>query len=186
MLRIVAARANFPKRFLSSSSPSNPSSSPTNWPLIVGGLAAVGGVGYYFSQSRPAKESNQRSVAIEGHLKEAGQLSKDGIERHAKDGYYDTKAAAQSSLDSAEAKAQRSYDSLKASATETASDAQRRYDQLRSSVLHEAEKKTDEAKAGWFSWLGFGKTKARESKEAAANKVAKGAEDVKKSAEKHS
>lgn len=102
------------------------------------------------------------------------------------------KASAQKTADSAEARAQRSYDALKESANETATDAQRRYNELRSSLSsdaaraqQEAEKKKEEAKAGWFSWLGFGKTKANDAKETAASKVASGAEDVKKSAEKH-
>jgi hypothetical protein len=100
-------------------------------------------------------------------------------------------AAAQNAVDSAEAKAQRSYDSLRSSTSETATDAQRRYDQLRSSLSsdatrarEEAEKKKEEAKAGWFSWLGFGKSKAQDAKHEAATKIASGADDVKKSAEK--
>jgi hypothetical protein len=87
-------------------------------------------------------------------------------------------------LSDAEARSQKAYDSLKANAKETATEAQQRYDALRSSVAadartaeREVEKKGEETKAGWFSWLSGTKSKA-------AEKVASGADDVKKSAEK--
>ena len=48
-----------------------------------------------------------------------------------------------------------------------------------------AEKKGEQAKEGWFSWLGWGKSKAEDAKKDAAEKVAESADDVKKRAEKH-
>ena len=52
--------------------------------------------------------------------------------------------------------------------------------------IHEAEKKGEEAKAGWFSWLGWGKSKGEEVKKEGAEKVAEGAENVKQKAKQHS
>lgn len=47
------------------------------------------------------------------------------------------------------------------------------------------ERKADEVKQGWFSWLGWGRGKADETKERGAERVANAADDVKKRAEKH-
>ena len=59
--------------------------------------------------------------------------------------------------------------------------AEGKVDQGRSAV----EKKAEQAKSGWLSWLGWGKSTAEEMKKDVSGKVAESAEDVKKQAEKH-
>lgn len=96
----------------------------------------------------------------------------------------------------AAADARENFDSYRHSAQKAASNARdstenlykeartatdRKIDETRSNI----EKKGEEAKSGWFSWLGWGKSKAEETKQDVAGKVADSAEDVKKQAEKH-
>ena len=45
-----------------------------------------------------------------------------------------------------------------------------------------AEEKANEAKSSWFSWLGWGKSKTEDAKEAAAKQAAGAAKDVKEAA----
>lgn len=58
-------------------------------------------------------------------------------------------------------------------------------DRKTAEVRADAQKKGEEAKQGWLSWLGWGKSKAEEGKKETAGKVADTAEDVRSRAEKH-
>ncbi|KAG5350494.1 hypothetical protein C0989_010801 [Termitomyces sp. Mn162] len=64
---------------------------------------------------------------------------------------------------------------------DTRSAAEGQVDQAQSTI----DKKAKEAKSGWFSWLGWGKSTTEEVKKDVAGKVAESAEDVKKQAEKN-
>lgn len=86
----------------------------------------------------------------------------------------------------------RARDSTEQLYGEARSTADRKAAELR----EEAERKAEQAKEGWFSWLGWGKSKAQGAKETienktdqekryAAQKVADGAESARTRAEKH-
>jgi hypothetical protein len=96
------------------------------------------------------------------------------------------------------------YDSVKESAKDNLARAQdsteNLYNEAKSltgkkaaNVRDEAQKKTGQAKNGWFSWFNWGKSKADDIESEAehlegkaAQTVAKSADDVKGRAEKHS
>lgn len=86
----------------------------------------------------------------------------------------------------------RARDSTEQLYGEARSGADRQATELR----EDAERKAEQAKQGWFSWLGWGKSKAQDAKDTveskaeqekryAAQKVADGAEGARTRAEKH-
>lgn len=81
------------------------------------------------------------------------------------------KSSAQASLDNAQHSAEAKYDSYKAAAGKSLNDARQStehlYNEARSTVTGKAEEKKDEAKAGWFSWLGWGKSKSADAEKEA-------------------
>jgi hypothetical protein len=61
------------------------------------------------------------------------------------------------------------YDKIKAAAENMYADGEKR-----------AVDKVNDVKAGWLSWLGFGKAKAEEAKREAAEKAARAADEFKR------
>jgi hypothetical protein len=110
--------------------------------------------------------------------------------------YDETKDAIENQYAHARVEAERTYDKARGRAAnaydETAARAAGTYDSAKGTAEHEygrakgaAEETKEEAKQGWFSWLGWGKSKAEQAawekdelKRDAASKVAGGAEDV--------
>jgi hypothetical protein len=76
---------------------------------------------------------------------------------------------ARSAARDAAADANAEYDKIKAAAENMYADREKR-----------AENKVNEVKAGWLSWLGFGKAKAEEAKRDAAEKAARAADEFKR------
>lgn len=57
-------------------------------------------------------------------------------------------------------------------------------DRKAAEMQSDVEKQGEKVKAGWFNWLGWGKSEAEKAKRDAAGKVANTAEDVRQRAEK--
>jgi hypothetical protein len=94
-------------------------------------------------------------------------------------------ADAQAKYDSYKSSAQKSLADAKDSTENLYQDARSTIDRKASETLSEAGKKGEAAKAGWFSWLGWGKSAAEKGNREAAAKVSETAEDVRKRADKH-
>lgn len=100
-------------------------------------------------------------------------------------------------------RAEQSVDAAKRSTQETYRDVRDNAERKAAELKHDAEKTGEQVKQGWFSWLGWGKSKASEAeaavkereaqaardlenlKKSGAQKVANAAEDVRNRAEKH-
>ncbi|KAI8992871.1 hypothetical protein BD414DRAFT_482521 [Trametes punicea] len=165
--------------------------------LVVGGAAAVGIGYYYMRQSQPdphaQRVADQERVKQKAEeLRDAGKATAHDAVREGESKYEQTKVSAQEKLASARAQAA-------ATAEETRNSAVRQYDHAKATVsdaAHKVEQKYEDAvhktKAEaqswnqWFwSWFGYGKEKADETKREGAQKVVEGAQKVEKEAGKH-
>lgn len=102
------------------------------------------------------------------------------------------RSSASGLVDDAEARARKAsadahakYDAYKSSAEKSLFEARSSTEHLYDEARAKAEAKTEEVKDGWFSWLGWGKSKVDQGKKEGAQKVADAAGSVKKEAEKH-
>jgi len=93
----------------------------------------------------------------------AAQVKYDGYKADAQGRLKDARDSTENLYNEAKAKSQAQYEATKA----------------------EAQKKEEQAKAGWFSWLGWGKGKAEDVKKEGAEKVSEAAGEVKSRADKH-
>jgi hypothetical protein len=94
--------------------------------------------------------------------------------------YAETKAQVDAKIKELEAQ----YESAKARASASVKGAQADVDAKVARGEAAATEKKDQAKAGWFSWLGWGKAQAKEAKHDAAADVAQTAENVRNEAAK--
>ncbi|KAF5345318.1 hypothetical protein D9758_008487 [Tetrapyrgos nigripes] len=162
--------------------------------LVFGAVAvaAAAGAYWYYNNQDEATRLQAKAKADE---EEAKKKAREAVD------------SGRARLDDAVKQGQLKYDELKASADKTIHDAEARtrqaasdtqakfneyrkgakdstenlYNEARSSVEH----KEEQAKVGWFSWLGWGRSKAEDAKSAGAEKVSETAGDVKSKADKH-
>ncbi|KAF4599732.1 hypothetical protein EYR40_006831 [Pleurotus pulmonarius] len=114
-------------------------------------------------------------------LQDAAEQRIDAARASANNAVHDAEARARQAAADARGKVEGSIASARQSTESLYNEAKEKV----AADIHRAETKAEEAKAGWFSWLGWGKAKAAEGKKEGAEKVAEGAANVKEKAEKH-
>ncbi|KAJ4483687.1 hypothetical protein J3R30DRAFT_1818208 [Lentinula aciculospora] len=187
-----------------------PKSKSNNGLLIATLVAAVGAGGYWY-YSNPNEVATLESKAKKDEeeaikkAREAGSAGKARIEDAYKIGqlkFDEAKASADKTIADAEARAKQTandakakFDDYKSNASRSLSNAkdstENLYNEARASVDNKygeakgsVEEKKESAKAGWFSWLGWGKSTAEDAKKSSAEKVADVAGDVQAKASK--
>ncbi|KAJ3787280.1 hypothetical protein GGU10DRAFT_349166 [Lentinula aff. detonsa] len=183
----------------------------SNNELLIGALVAAVGAGAYWYYSNPdevarleAKAKKDEQEAVQ-KAREAGGAGKARIEDAYRMGqlkFDEAKASADKTIGDAEARAkqaandaQAKFDEYKSSASRSLSNArdstENLYNEARVSVDKKygeaksgVEEKKEQAQAGWFSWLGWGKSTAEDAKKSGAEKVADAAGDVQAKANK--
>jgi hypothetical protein len=115
----------------------------------------------------------------------SARSSVDGKMHEVEDRARQVSADAQAKFDEYKSSAQKKLSGARDSTENLYNEARSSADRKTSEARAEADRKAEQAKSGWFSWLGWGKSKAEEGKQDAAGKVAESAEDVRKRAEKH-
>ncbi|KAI0365651.1 hypothetical protein BV20DRAFT_972892 [Pilatotrama ljubarskyi] len=165
--------------------------------LVAGGAAAVG-AGYYFLRGQEPDPHAQRVADQErakekaAELRDAGKATAHDAVREGEYKYQQTKASAQDKLESARAQAAataedarntavRQYDHAKA----TVSDAAHKVEQKYEDAVHKTKAEAQSWNQWFWSWFGYGKEKADETKREGAQKVVEGAQKVEKEAGKH-
>ena len=86
--------------------------------------------------------------------------------------------------DTYKASAQRTLAEARDSTANLYEEARSMADRKATEALSDAEKKGEEVKAGWSSWLGWGKSKTEKGKRDAAGNVADAADGVRQRADK--
>jgi len=119
------------------------------------------------SRLQSAKDQAQRSIA---DLEKRGKEAKDGVDAK----YEAYKDSAKHSVSNARQSTEDLYN-----------DARGAVDRKAGEARAGAEKRADQAKQGWLSWLGWGKSQVEEGKKEGAAKTAEAAEEVRRKAEKH-
>ncbi|KAI0329210.1 hypothetical protein GY45DRAFT_1417943 [Cubamyces sp. BRFM 1775] len=165
--------------------------------LVVGGTAAVGAGYYYMRQGQP--DPHAQRVADQERLKQkaeelrdAGKATAHDAVREGEHKYEQTKVAAQDKLASARAQAAataedakssavRQYDNAKATVTDAAHKVEQKYED----AVHKTKAEAQSWNQWFWSWFGYGKAKADETKREGAQKVVEGAQKVEKEAGKH-
>ncbi|KAE9408617.1 hypothetical protein BT96DRAFT_665469 [Gymnopus androsaceus JB14] len=168
--------------------------------LLFGALAAAGGAAYWYytnpneAEQLKAKAKKDEEEAIQ-KAREAGSAGKARVEDAYRMGqlkFDEVKASADKTISDAEARAkqaasdaQAKFDGYKQSASKSVAGARDSTENLYNEARGAAGEKKEEAKAGWFSWLGWGKSNAEDVKKSGAQKVANAAGDVQDKANKH-
>jgi len=166
--------------------------SSTNSIYAALGVAALAGAYWYYVYEDP------RAVKIKAKETEhdVNQKVRQSVDQ-AKGKMASARSEVEGQARQVEADLQSKYDSSKVSAQKTLQRArdstENLFNQARSTADRElsnaqsgAEKTGEEVKAGWLSWLGWGKSEAKKGKRDAAGKVAETAEDVRQRADKQS
>ncbi|THV06699.1 hypothetical protein K435DRAFT_773049 [Dendrothele bispora CBS 962.96] len=153
--------------------------------------AAAGGAYWYYNNPDEASRLQEKAKADEEEAKkkareatEAGKARLDTAYKQGQLKYDELKSSVDKTIHDAEARAKSAADSAQAKFDGYRKDARDSTENLYTEARASAEKKEEQAKAGWFSWLGWGKSKAEETKQAGAEKVSEAAGDVKSKADK--
>ncbi|KAH9941035.1 hypothetical protein B0H21DRAFT_558960 [Amylocystis lapponica] len=182
--------------------PTPPGGSGNTLLWLVGGTGVAVGAWYYTREGedpharRKADEAQMRQKVNE--LADAGKRTAHSTVREGEKGYQDIKASgadkvaqARKEADDAGASVVKQYDAAKASAASTYNAAAGKVEGAAHDAAQKAEKtyaeaaETTQSWGAWFgSWFGYGKGKAEDAKREGAAKVADGAGEVKKEAEK--
>lgn len=155
-----------------------------NTALLVGGVAVLAGIGYYMTR-------REKPPSMDDVKKEAQDL-RDVTKAKSEAAARDVKARAEHDADKVKASGESILDKTKSAVRDVKVGTEERLTSAKNTIggytdeaKREAEReahKAKEATSGWFSW---GKDKTEEGKERAAGQVAKGAEDVRNTAQKH-
>ncbi|KAG6857764.1 hypothetical protein H0H87_004180 [Tephrocybe sp. NHM501043] len=174
------------------------------------GVAVAAGTYYYYANPYDVNAAKEKARRDQEEMEkraretlEAGKARADDAYKQGQAKYDAVKAEGKEKVHELEDRArqvatdtQDKFDSYKKSAQRSVSDARNStedlYKEARSTAERQVgevrsgvERKAEEARSGWFSWLGWGKSKTDEAKQDVAGKVAESAEDVRKRAEKH-
>ncbi|KAF9268761.1 hypothetical protein L218DRAFT_954204 [Marasmius fiardii PR-910] len=173
--------------------PARPKEGGSKTGLYAGlALVAAGGAYYYYAanpdQAAELKAKAKREEeAAKQKSKEAFEAGKarveDGIQQ-GKQKYEQTASSAQAKYDDYKKGAQGRLNDAKDSTENLYNEAKARTQTQVDGLKGDAQKKEEQAKAGWFSWLGWGRSKAEDGKREIACKVSDVAEDVKAKADK--
>ncbi|KAF8995480.1 hypothetical protein BDQ17DRAFT_1250692, partial [Cyathus striatus] len=132
--------------------------------LLYTAIAAIGAGGayYLFASSDDAKALNRKVEADEREIKQRLQQTVEATKARGDDAYkqtqlkYDeTKAKYDSYKNQVKDSVVHARDSTESLYNEARSNAERKAAELKA----EADRKAHEAKQGWFSWLGWGKSR---------------------------
>ncbi|KAJ6497804.1 hypothetical protein C8R45DRAFT_140135 [Mycena sanguinolenta] len=160
------------RTFASTATPPPPTPPPaqksgSNTTLYLVGATLAAGAGYYYYTQNPEKvntAAHKAKAEEEAAVKHAKEMGNNAMAA-GQDRLAAARTTVSGSLKDARDASNRVVADADARAHKVASDAEAQYDSAKASLQKGTEKKADEAKAGWFSWLGWGSKKVDEGKE---------------------
>ncbi|KAK7472982.1 hypothetical protein VKT23_001086 [Stygiomarasmius scandens] len=179
------------RRYATLENPGPDVKKPKNNTLLITVLvaaAAAGGYWYYSESDNLQAEAKAHEEEAKKKAREATEAGKARLEDAYKQGqakYGDMKASVDKSIQDAEARTKQAAENAQAKLNDYKNDARDSVENLYNDARASTVKKEEQAKEGWFSWLGWGKSKTEDAKKSSAEKVSDAAADVKSKADKH-
>jgi len=179
------------RRYATLENPGPDVKKPKNNTLLITVLAAAvaaGGYWYYSESDDLQAEAKAHEEEAKKKAREATEAGKARLEDAYKQGqvkYGEMKASVDKSIQDAEARTKQAAENAQAKLNGYKNDASDSVENLYNDARASTVKKEEQAKEGWFSWLGWGKSKTEDAKKSSAEKVSDAAADVKSKADKH-